>query len=53
MDPAFMFGHLDPANHFAMEGLGMAFTVELVQQRGKAFAEDALHGYNGGESPKN
>ena len=29
MDPAFMFGHLDLANRFAMEGLNMAFTVEL------------------------
>ena len=24
-----MFGHLDPMNRFAMEGLNMAFTVEL------------------------
>ena len=24
-----MFGHLDPANRFAMEGLNMAFTAEL------------------------
>ena len=29
MDPAFMFGHLNPANRFAMEGLNMAFTAEL------------------------
>ena len=29
MDPAFMFGHLDPANHFAMQGLNMAFAAEL------------------------
>ena len=29
MDPAFMFGHLDPANRFAMEGLNMAFTTKL------------------------
>ena len=29
MDPAFIFGHLDPANRFAMEGLNMAFTAEL------------------------
>ena len=29
MDPAFQFGHLDPANRFAMEGLNMAFTREL------------------------
>ena len=29
MDPAFMFGHLDPANQFAMEGLNMAFAAEL------------------------
>ena len=29
MDPAFMFGHLDPANRFAMEGLNMAFAAEL------------------------
>ena len=32
MDPAFMFGHLDPANHFAMEGLNMAFTAELTHE---------------------
>ena len=25
-----MFGHLDPANRFAMEGLNMAFAAELV-----------------------
>ena len=29
MDPAFLFGHLDPANRFAMEGLNMAFAAEL------------------------
>ena len=29
MDPAFLFGHLDPANRFVMEGLNMAFTAEL------------------------
>ena len=29
MDPAFMFGHLDPVNRFAMEGLNMAFAAEL------------------------
>ena len=29
MDPAFMFGHLDPANRFVMEGLNMAFAREL------------------------
>ena len=29
MDPAFMFGHLDPAHRFAMEGLNMAFAAEL------------------------
>ena len=32
MDPAFMFGHLDLANRFAMEGLNMAFTAELHQE---------------------
>ena len=26
-----MFGHLDPANRFAMEGLNMAFAAELHQ----------------------
>ena len=26
-----MFGHLDPANRFVMEGLNMAFAVELHQ----------------------
>ena len=29
MDPVFMLGHLDPANHFAMEGLNMAFAAKL------------------------
>ena len=29
MDPIFMFGHLDLANRFAMEGLNMAFAAEL------------------------
>ena len=29
MDPTFLFGHLDPANQFAMEGLSMAFAREL------------------------
>ena len=29
MDPAFMLGHLDPANRFAMKGLNMAFMAEL------------------------
>ena len=29
MDPALMLGHLDVANHFAMEGLNMAFAAEL------------------------
>ena len=29
MDPAFLFGHLDLANRFAMEGLNMAFAAEL------------------------
>ena len=32
MDPAFMFGHLDPANHFGMEGLNMAFADELTRE---------------------
>ena len=32
MDPAFMFSHLDPANHFAMEGLNMAFAAELTRE---------------------
>ena len=29
MDPAFLFGHLDLANRFTMEGLDMAFAAEL------------------------
>ena len=29
MDPAFLFGHLNPANRFTMEGLNMAFAAEL------------------------
>ena len=32
MDPAFMFGHLDPANHFPMEGLNMAFAAKLHRE---------------------
>ena len=32
MDPAFMFGHLDPANCFAMEGLNMAFAAEITHE---------------------
>ena len=32
MDPAFMFGHLDPANRFALEGLNMAFAAELHRE---------------------
>ena len=32
MDPAFMLGHLDPANCFAMEGLNMAFAVDLHRE---------------------
>ena len=27
-----MFGHLDPANFFAMEGLNMAFAAELTHE---------------------
>ena len=33
MDPAFMLGHLDPANRFAMGGLNMAFATELHRDR--------------------
>ena len=33
MDPAFMLGHLDPANRFAMEGLNMTFAAELHRDR--------------------
>ena len=33
MDAAFMLGHLDPANRFAMEGLNMAFAAKLNQER--------------------
>ena len=32
MDPAFLLGHLDPANQFTMEGLNMAFTRELDKE---------------------
>ena len=28
-----MFSHLDPANHFTIEGLNMAFATELNQDR--------------------
>ena len=30
MDPALLFGHLDPANNFAMGGLPTAFARELL-----------------------
>ena len=30
MDPAFLFGHLDPENIFAIEGLNKAFAAELL-----------------------
>ena len=30
MDLAFLLGHLDPANNFAMGGLNMAFTKQLL-----------------------
>ena len=33
MDPAFMLGHLDSANRFAMEGLNMALAAELNRDR--------------------
>ena len=29
MEPALMFCYLDPANHFTIEGLNMAFAAEL------------------------
>ena len=32
MDPTFLFGPLDPANQFAMEGLNMAFVTELHRE---------------------
>ena len=32
MDPAFLFGHLNQANQFAMEGLNMAFTAKLNRE---------------------
>ena len=32
MDPMFMFGHLDPANKFAMGGLNMAFAAGLNRE---------------------
>ena len=35
MDPAFMLGHLDPANRFVMGGLNMAFAAKLHRE-GKA-----------------
>ena len=30
MNPAFLFGHLDPANQFTIQGLNMAFARELL-----------------------
>ena len=32
MEPAFLFHNLDPANHFAREGLNMAFATELNRE---------------------
>ena len=32
MVPAFMLGHLEPANHFVMEGLNMVFVAELHRE---------------------
>ena len=32
MDPTFVLGHLDLDNHFAMEGLNMAFVAELHRE---------------------
>ena len=32
MDLPFMFGHLDPANRFAMEDLNMAFATKLHRE---------------------
>ena len=32
MDPALLFGQLDPANQFAMEGVNMAFARELNKE---------------------
>ena len=32
MDSTLLFGHLDPANQFAMEGLNMAFARELNKE---------------------
>ena len=32
MDPALLFGHLDPANNFAMGGLPMALAKELLME---------------------
>ena len=33
MDPAFLIGHLDPTNNFAMGGLNMAFARQLLLER--------------------
>ena len=32
MDPAMLFGHLDPANNFAMGGLPMHFAKILISE---------------------
>ena len=37
-----MFGHLDPANRFAMEGLNMAFAKELNRD-GKPLPKLLIH----------
>ena len=45
-----MFGHLDPANHFAMEGLNMAFAAELTRE-GKPPPKMFFYGYYSGKNP--
>ena len=37
-----MFGHLDPANHFAMEGLNMAFAQQNSTERESLYQSYSL-----------
>ena len=39
MNPDFKFEGLDPANRFAMDGLNIAFTAELIYD-GKSIPKD-------------
>ena len=46
MDPAMLFGDLDPANNFAMGGLPMHFAKVLLTE-GKPIPKTSFFGHNG------